>query len=179
MICLVRHGEAEAGWGHAADPGLSALGRKQAETVGKELAREPFDHAFSSPMARCRQTAAPFADLSGLSPEIDPLVSEIPTPEGLEDRVSWLRGFMAGDWQEAPALIADWRQALLDRVDALPGNAVVFTHFIAINTVVGHIKGSGSVTTFRPGHCSVTRLRRTPTGLEIEALGSEAATRIL
>ena len=40
MICLVRHGEAEAGWGTSPDPGLSALGLKQAEAVAEQLASQ-------------------------------------------------------------------------------------------------------------------------------------------
>ena len=37
MIYLVRHGEAAAGWGDHPDPGLSALGQKQAKAVAVEL----------------------------------------------------------------------------------------------------------------------------------------------
>jgi probable phosphoglycerate mutase len=34
---LVRHGEAAAHWGEEEDPGLSALGRQQAERAAGEL----------------------------------------------------------------------------------------------------------------------------------------------
>ena len=179
MICLVRHGEAEAGWGHAADPGLSTLGGQQAEAVGEQLARQPFEQAFSSPMARCQQTSRPFARRSGLTIATEPKVSEIPTPEGLDDRVAWLRGFMAGTWDEALPLLHDWRKALIERVEALPDNTVVFTHFIAINSIVGHLSGSQLVTSFRPGHCSVTRLNKGADGLSVSELGSEAATQVI
>lgn len=179
MIRLIRHGEAAAGWGQADDPGLSPLGHRQAEAVGQALMEEPATTLFTSPMARCQETSLPFARLSGLSPGIETAVSEIPTPDGLEDRVAWLRGFMAGNWQEAPELLTDWRATLLDTVRALPAETVVFTHFIAINTIVGALNGSDDVTSFRPGHCSVTRIRRRKDGLELESLGSEAATRVL
>ena len=36
-IILVRHGEASAGWSVHPDPGLSELGRMQAENSGKGL----------------------------------------------------------------------------------------------------------------------------------------------
>lgn len=179
MIFLVRHGEAEAGWGTAPDPGLSALGHKQAEAVAQTLTGQPITHALSSPMQRCRETSAPFVKASGLSAVIEPDVSEIPTPEGLNDRVAWLRGFMAGDWDAAPAVVADWRESLLARLHTIEDNTVVFSHFIAINTIVGHLTGSEKVTSFRPGHCSVTQLRRDGGRLVVDMLGSEAATKVL
>lgn len=179
MIYLVRHGEASAGWGHVHDPGLSELGVRQARQVAETLRDQAIEQALTSPMARCQQTAAPFSELSGLPAKIDPAVTEIPTPQGLDDRVSWLRGFMSGSWDQAPSIIADWRMALLERAHALNEQTIVFTHFIAINTIVGHIKGSQAVTSFRPGHCSVTKLCRTANGLEIDSLGSEAATQVL
>lgn len=179
MICLVRHGEAASGSGHAADPGLSELGQTQAEAIGQFLSREPFSTAIASPMSRCQQTSRPFARLTGLAIATEPAVSEIPTPEGLDDRIAWLRGFMSGTWDEALPLLHDWRAALLSAVDALPDNTVVFTHFVAINTIVGHADGSQLVTSFRPDHCSVTRLERGKNGLEVTERGSESATRIL
>lgn len=179
MIYFVRHGEAEAGWGTAPDPGLSGLGKKQAEAVAAELSGKAVSRILTSPMQRCRETSAPFARTSGLAPSVEPAVSEIPTPEGLDDRVSWLRGFMAGEWDAAPAVVADWRSTLLSRLETIPDETVVFSHFIAINTIVGHLTGSPVVTSFRPGHCSVTVLTREGGQLALAELGSEAATRVL
>ena len=179
MIYLVRHGEAEAGWGTAPDPGLSELGHKQAEMAAEHLAAHTVTSLFCSPMKRCQETALPFSKRSGLEIETNSLVSEIPTPDGLDDRVAWLRGFMGGDWNAAPALLHDWRTGLLDAVQALPDDTVVFTHFIAINTIAGYLKGEQNVTSFRPGHCSVTILRKMDGGLEVSELGSEASTKVL
>ncbi len=179
MIFLVRHGEAEAGWGHAADPGLSELGHKQAETAAGALKLQDIRHIVASPMARCQQTCAPFAQLSGLEAMTDPDVSEIPTPDGLDDRVAWLRGFMGGDWKAAPPVLHDWREKLLAKANSFSDHTVVFSHFIAINTIVGSLQGSEAVTSFRPGHCSVTQLIKGAGGLSIESLGSEAASQVL
>ena len=179
MIYLIRHGEASAGWGHADDPGLSERGHHQAEAVARSLEAETVGQIVASPMARCQQTALPYAALSGLNVTTDPSVSEIPTPEDLSDRVAWLRGFMSGNWDEALPLLHDWRTRLIDAVTALPDETAVFTHFIAINAIAGHLQGSREVTAFRPGHCSVTRLSKSPAGLRLESLGSEAATQIL
>lgn len=179
MIYFVRHGEAEAGWGTAPDPGLSALGLKQAEAVAAELEKHSVSQILASPMRRCQETSRPYANLSGLPVATDPAVSEIPTPEGLSDRVEWLRGFMAGTWDAAPSAVADWRSDLISRLASIEDETVVFSHFIAINTIVGHLEGSDLVTSFRPGHCSVTILKRDGDTLSVERRGSEAATRVL
>ncbi|MAN75554.1 MAG: histidine phosphatase family protein [Henriciella sp.] len=179
MIYLVRHGEAEAGWGTSPDPGLSALGLKQAEAVAEQLASQPVNQILASPMRRCQETSRPFAGQSGLQVSTEPAVTEIPTPDGLDDRVDWLRGFMAGTWDAAPPVVADWREALVGKLASIENHTVVFTHFIAINTIVGHLSGSDAVTSFRPGHCSVTKLQRENDVLRIVERGSEAATRVL
>ena len=179
MICLVRHGEAAAGWGHANDPGLSPLGKRQAKVVGNKLSTLGFKHGFASPMARCQETSQPFSRKSGIAVATEPNVSEIPTIPGLEDRVSWLKQFMSGTWGEAEPILQDWRAALIATVEALPDHSVVFTHFIAINTIVGYLEGSQAVTSFRPGYCSMTMLERGPSGLSVLERGSEAATQIL
>ena len=46
----------------------------------------------SSPLRRCRETAAPTAQALGVEIEIDPGVGEIPTPKGLSaaERPGWL-----------------------------------------------------------------------------------------
>lgn len=179
MIWLVRHGEAAAGWGEADDPGLSALGHKQAAATAGILADQPIGNIVCSPMQRCQETAAPFATSSSRSILTDPRVSEIPTPPNLDDRRAWLSGFMSGDWSEAPALLHTWKADLLAAISGLDDGTVVFTHFIAINTIVGHLYDKASVTNFRPGHCSITTLDHTSSGLSVAQLGSEAATRVL
>lgn len=179
MICLVRHGEAAAGWGHAKDPGLSPIGLRQAESVGEELSNLGLKHGFASPMARCQQTSLPFSRRTGIAIITEPDVSEIPTLPGLDDRIGWLKQFMSGTWQDAEPVLQDWRTALIATLESIPDESVVFTHFVAINTVVGHLEDSQLVTSFRPGYCSTTKLERGPSGLLVKERGSESATRIL
>lgn len=114
----------------------------------------------------------------GMVPEIVREVSEIDTPEGIGDRVVWLRNLMAGQWPDDETLNA-WRTNMLAKVERLPDNSVVFTHFVAINALVGLIDASKDVLVFRPGYCSVTQLERTSAGLRVDSKGSEAATRVL
>lgn len=179
MIYLIRHGEAAAGWGDHPDPGLSALGAKQAQAVAAQLNAATITHIISSPMQRCRETSAPLSELLSLTPAIAPQVSEIGTPPDIGDRVTWLRGLMAGTWTEAGAPFVDWRARMGAFVDALPARTAVFSHFVAINALCGLLEQDDRVTVFRPGHGSVTRLERRDGRLRVAEYGSEAATRVL
>ena len=67
-LVFVRHGrpmhieDAEG----AADPPLAEVGHEQARRVADWLMTAGIDALYSSPMQRAMQTAAPFADASGL-----------------------------------------------------------------------------------------------------------------
>lgn len=55
--------------GDSADPGLSEIGRIQAETTASFLAQEPIDHIVASTMLRAMQTAEPLAERLGIEIE--------------------------------------------------------------------------------------------------------------
>ncbi|WP_353256429.1 histidine phosphatase family protein [Hyphomonas sp.] len=179
MIWLIRHGEAAAGWGDHPDPGLSAVGAKQAEAVAEILKGAGVQRVVSSPMQRCRETSAPLAAKLGLTPVIAPQVSEIATPPGTADRVDWLRTVMAGTWTSAGPDYSQWRSRMSTFAHDLPDGAAVFSHFVAINALCGSLEQDDRVTMFRPGHCSITRLERRHGQLRVAEYGSEAATRVL
>ena len=179
MIYLVRHGEAAAGWGDHPDPGLSDLGKAQAEAVAQILGTLGATSAICSPMQRCRETSKPFAQSHGLTARIVPEVSEIVAPPGTPDRREWLSGLMTGTWSAAGDQYMRWREALSACVSALPDHTVVFSHFVAINALCGLLEGDDRVTVFRPGHCSVTQLARSDGRLRVAEYGSESATRVL
>ncbi|MEH6488396.1 histidine phosphatase family protein [Hyphomonas oceanitis] len=179
MIYLVRHGEAAATWGDHPDPGLSELGQKQAEAVADILIEAGASTAVCSPMLRCRETVLPFERRMGLVAQVAPEVSEIDTPDDVGDRVTWLRTLMSGDWDAGSHDFTAWRKAMLAFVSGLPGETVVFSHFVAINALVGLIDQDSRVVVFRPGHCSVTRLKRQNGVLSVAEYGSESATRVL
>ncbi len=60
-ITMVRHGQAAAGFSDDLDPGLSALGREQADAAAAALAPIGPQPIIASPLRRCRETAAPLA----------------------------------------------------------------------------------------------------------------------
>lgn len=180
MIFLVRHGEAAAGWGDHPDPGLSELGHRQATGAADTLVRLGATRCLSSPMQRCRETAAPFEALTGAAAVVAPQISEIASPANTIDRPVWLKGIMAGTWPQAGDSYVRWREDMLAFVEALSDQTVVFSHFVAINALAGKLAGHDRVTHFRPAHASITLLKRNPRGgLDLEALGDERASIVL
>jgi probable phosphoglycerate mutase len=57
QLYLVRHGEQDPASDHAANGGLSQLGREQADRLGRRLCTVPFSAIHHSPLARAAQTA--------------------------------------------------------------------------------------------------------------------------
>jgi len=179
MIYLVRHGEAAASWGDHPDPGLSDLGHKQADAAATALLALGAGSAVCSPMQRCRETAAAFERQAGVIAAVEPAVSEIQTPEGVGDRVEWLRGYMAGTWTSEGATHEAWRRRIAEVLARLPDNTVVFSHFVAINAVVSLIDQDERTTVFKPGHCSITKVDFGGAVPRVVEYGSQAATRVL
>ena len=179
MIYLIRHGEAAASWGDHPNPGLSEAGQAQALAVALHLSELGIQNAITSPMARCQETASVFSDRTGLNTVINPSVTEIPTPLEVGDRVTWLRSLMSGTWEPAPDLVQDWRRALIETVSALPEHTAIFTHFVAINAITGHLEDNDRVTVFRPNYCSVTRLAHTDNGIRLIERGQSLETKVL
>jgi broad specificity phosphatase PhoE len=178
-VVLVRHGEAAAGWDGDADPGLSDRGRAQAARAAVDLAAVTGTPVVASPLRRTRETAAPIAAALGVDVVVDAAVGEVVAPPpfaALDQRGPWLRGFMAGRWADAGADLEAWRAGVVSALEALPGDTVVVTHFVAINAAVGAALGDDRVVTFRPGNCSRTVLRIGADGTTVARLGDEADT---
>jgi broad specificity phosphatase PhoE len=181
-LYLVRHAKPASTYGDSIDPGLDATGNAQAIRAADELKNLPHRlPVYTSPLRRCRETAKPLADLWGVQPAVLAEIGEVPSPPlSLKERQEWLRNAMASDWANlqasAPAGSPDyaaWRAALLGAVRAMAGDAVIFSHFIAINVVVGAASGSEQVLSFRPDHASVTVVDVGDDGISIRALGRE------
>jgi broad specificity phosphatase PhoE len=174
-IFLVRHGEASASWSDSPDPVLSALGWQQArETAALLLPQVSIDTIIlSSPLQRARQTAEPLAKQLGSEVNMADAFREIPAPVPLTQRQLWLRQFMREKWSGQSEELVAWRNAAIRHLLSLEQSAVVFTHFLVINAVVGHVLENAATLCFRPAYGSVTRLRYTGSGLELIALGEE------
>lgn len=156
---LVRHGRAAAGWDADPDPGLDATGHEQARAVAARLVELPPRLVATSPYRRCRETAGPIAERWRTVPEVVDELGEIPSPEGvpMDRRGEWLMGAMAGTWADLGSRWTTYRDALLTVVRALAArDAVAFTHFVAINAVIGAATGDDRVMIRSLDNCSVT-----------------------
>lgn len=180
LVRLVRHGRAAAGWNVDPDPDLDDVGRAQAASVAAELAPMGIASIVSSPLLRCRATAAAFADVSGLSVDLRTEVAEIPSPPGvaMNDRGEWLRGALQGTWQQLGGEYVAYRDAVVGFVaDATPGT-VVFSHFVAINAVIGACLGDDRLVIRSLDNCSVTTVSIEDGRLVLVEGGDEADTLI-
>lgn len=187
-LYLIRHARPAASWGEETDPGLDVVGQEQAEAAARTLAqtldRMPI---YTSPLRRCRDTAHPLERLWERSAEVFDEVAELPSPPiDLRSRQEWLRQAMQGTWRElndfAPPASPDylaWRQTLLDSLFRMPRDSVIFSHFIAINVVVGAAQSREEVVCFRPDHASITCVEVERDGLRIVELGRHADTTVL
>jgi broad specificity phosphatase PhoE len=179
-VFLIRHAEPSAAWGEDDDPGLSARGHAQAEAAAVQLARMGVLRVVSSPMRRCRETAAPFERASGLGARVEARVSEVRTPAGIGDRRAWLRenfawaeGASRRDWRSVDAALRVWRDDVLEGVRAMDDGSAVFSHFIAINAIIGAALGRDETIVCRPDHASITEIAVEPGAIRLVKLGAE------
>jgi broad specificity phosphatase PhoE len=187
-LYLVRHAKPAAGWGEDLDPGLDSTGHAQAQATSDLLAKRTGALAIlTSPMKRCRETALPLERSWNSAASVFPAVAEIPAPPlGLAERRDWLVKAMAGTWRElqdsAPPHSPDflsWRADLLAAVQRIPEPAVIYSHFIALNAILGAARGSDNVVCFRPDHASITIIDTDGGSIRIVELGREAITNVL
>ncbi|MEM6581729.1 MAG: histidine phosphatase family protein [Pseudomonadota bacterium] len=180
-IYLVRHGEAAATWAQSPDPGLSQLGHQQAHDVAQALAPklDSIDVSLiTSPMLRARETAQPLANHLQQDVAVLEAFREIQAPVPLADRQRWLRAFMQQQWEEQPEALHTWRDRAFEALLALSHSAVIFTHFLVINALVGQITNEPTTLCCWPDNGSMTHLRLEAGALSVVALGKQLQTRV-
>jgi broad specificity phosphatase PhoE len=180
LLYLVRHGRASAGWNTDPDPGLDPLGRGQAAAVTARLGPLGPLCVVTSPMRRCQETAAPLLSVWGGAARLEPLVSEIPSPEGvpMADRVEWLRIAMAGTWSALGDRYTAFRDGIAGALLACRADTVVFSHFVAINAAIGAATADDRVVMHSLDNCSVTVVEAVDGVLHLREAGHEADTLI-
>ncbi|MCF8466131.1 MAG: phosphoglycerate mutase family protein [Sneathiella sp.] len=175
---LVRHGEAAGSWDSSVDPGLSGVGRLQAQEMARRLNQKVKPvNLFSSPLNRTKETAQPLADIWQREMVIAPNLIEIPSA-GVDfgDRRKWLTEVLQGTWTGQSAHLQGWRSNILDFVKKQASDAVFVTHFVVINAIVGAIEESDKVVVFHPDNCSVTKIRLSEGRMSLIEKGTEAVT---
>jgi broad specificity phosphatase PhoE len=186
-LYVVRHGRVASSPTDAEDPELSAEGQSQALAVAQELlVRLPQPMPIlTSPMRRCRETAAPLSAMWGTPPIVEPRVAEVPgPPPSVFPRDEWLRRSLVAHWPEFielgqtlvdgyHTLLNRWRAGVLEAVLACPHDAVIFSHFVPVNVLTGHATGSDRVACFLPDHTSVTVFETTGMAIRLVERGRE------
>jgi broad specificity phosphatase PhoE len=102
-IYLVQHGDKDRTPG---DPGLTELGRRQAQVTARWLRAMGLREVHSSPLRRARETAEAIARAAGLA---------VRTDSRLRERVNW------DGTQTLAAFLAEWDRSTHDR-DFVLGN---------------------------------------------------------
>ena len=176
-IYLIRHGKAAAGWGESADPGLSPIGQEQAEQASITMQARQVMPIITSPMARARETAVPLAKAWQCTPDVDPRFSEIPTPKQIPvSRKGWIDDILSSSWDTMAPVLQTWREDLLIAVQSLQQDTVVFTHFIAINAIVGFALCDSRVMVFMPDNAAITSVQTQGSSIALLRKGQEMST---
>ena len=185
LLYLIRHGCVADDSATPDDPELGAAGLEQARAVARDLrARLPQPlPILTSPMRRCRETAAPLAELWQLQPRVEPRMIEVPSPPGVA-RQAWLKQALASTWpvleeQDPARRLANWREAVREAVLACRQDSVIFSHYVPINVIVGMALQRDRVVCFRPDNASVTVIETGPGGIRLVEQGREMATRVV
>jgi broad specificity phosphatase PhoE len=183
VIHLVRHGRATGGWDADPDPGLDEFGRVQASALAGRLAGLADGTTpvlVTSPLRRCRETAVPLVERWGVDAVVEPMVAEIPSPEGVPfgQRLPWLRAAMAGAWTDLGPRYVAYRDAVAAYVAGRHEDTVVVSHFVAINAVIGACTGDDRVLIRRLDNTSVTVVTTSAGGLDLVEAGREADTQL-
>lgn len=180
-LFLVRHAEPVTAWGaDDPDPGLSERGHAQAAAAAGALLALGPKIVVSSPMRRCRETAAPLALALKVEPLIEARVSEVAAPAGVSDRRAWLRENFAWaddvkrrNWENVDPALRAWRDDVLMGLRALPADAAVFSHFIAINAILSAALRREETIVHRPNHASITEIAIDGDAIRVMKLGEE------
>ncbi len=180
MLYFVRHGEASSSWDQSTDPGLSEKGHAQAAAAANRLdtLTKPV-RIYSSPLARAQETAAPLAEKWRQDVTIIPGIAEIPSGDiPFEERRAWLNTIMASSWDGQAENLVKWREGILSYLHQSGENAVFFTHFMVLNTIVGAIEQSNEIMCYRPDNCSILQVSLETGEPQIMDRGEEATTAV-
>ena len=184
-LYLVRHGRAAAGWNVDPDPSLDEVGHRQATRVAEVLEKVGPLAIVSSPLVRCQQTARHLAERWNSEVHLEPGVGEIPSPPDhtMETRVEWLREAMRGTWLDVSRTSGEqylaYRDNVVRTIRQMTTDTVIFSHFIAINVVIGAALGDDRLVIASLDNCSVTEVVVGDDGkLSIDEIGREADTLI-
>ena len=191
-LYVVRHGRVAASPADPDDPELSLEGQSQAVMVADALrTRLPRPlPILTSPLRRCRETAAPLSATWKVEPIVEPRIAEVPGPPASAlSREEWLRRALIAEWPELIKLgqtlqdgydttLNSWRTGVLQAVLACPHDAVIFSHFVPVNVLTGRATRSERVACFLPDHTSVTVFETAGEDIRLVERGRELQSKV-
>jgi len=186
-LVLVRH--AQQGVNDLGDPArpkggdapLSALGLRQADAVADELALDPVDAVYCSPLLRAHETARRIAARHRLDPVLDSRLVEVGVYRGLargatvlgelgpdgeqvvEHEFARTRSWAAFPLSESRDEVVARIGAVLDRIRAAHADdsrVVVVCHGGIVNAIIREVIDSDRDMLFYPAHASISRIAR-------------------
>jgi probable phosphoglycerate mutase len=183
-IVLVRHGASASvapGVAHEVlsdgrgDPPLAPEGIRQAKQVATRLQNEPISALFVTPMRRTTETAAPFAEITGLRPVVVSELAEVHLGswEPVEHRIRvetedpvWQLAVREQRWDVIPgaetmAELAGRIRAGIERIVTAVGPGrigVAFVHGGVIGEICRQVVDSEPFAFIYSDNCSITRL---------------------
>lgn len=179
-IYLIRHGEAAQAWDKAPDPNLSQNGVYQAKALAEKyspILQQGDFQLLSSPLARAQQTAIPFQEALNIPVTINSNIAEIPSPGiALADRRNWLKDLLTKNITELKAPQLEWRNNIIQTIQSLEKDTLIFSHFMTINAIIGWINGKEKVVSYYPNYCSITRIEKVGKQFIIRELGAALTT---
>lgn len=168
--------------GEIADPGLSALGRRQAGVLAAWLAgsqpggppAEAVDAVYSSPMVRALETASPVAERLGCPVVVADGLAEYDAEEVVYIPVEELRAERDLRWLElvsgeAIPDLADFKARVVATVERLVAahptqRLVLFCHGGVIGAYLAYVLDIQRVLFFEAGYTSISRVLAASTG---------------
>jgi broad specificity phosphatase PhoE len=189
-LFLIRHADAlpEADeiipGGAYDDLPLSRIGRKQAQALAERLRTMSFHAAYSSPLRRCQETAAPLLRVLRLTATLVPQIREIrlglpyPLPEEIHDPVALTnalqqrqaevvrRAASAGNWDAVPDSEGSrsFRLRVVTAIDQIASRhlgerVLIFAHGGVINAYVAETLGLEQDFFYPSANTSITVIR--------------------
>lgn len=177
-LLLIRHGLPvivdNRATGIEADPGLSALGLRQAEALADWFSNEQIDAVYASPKRRARQTVEPLASRLGVDIMVEPLVNEydqgeleyIPIERLKADGDPRWEAMMKGDDLPNPEAFQTQVVKGMERIiTANPGRTVVVgCHGGVVSAYLAHLLDIQRVMFYEAHYTSVARVAASSTG---------------
>lgn len=163
---------------------LSRVGREQAQALAERLKSMSFNAAYSSPLLRCQETAAPLLEHLRLPLTIVPGIKEVrlgnpfPLPSDTSDLLALTRALQArqieivrlaggsGHWDAIPNSepSRDFRQRVVEAIDGIAlrhkgERVLIFTHGGSINAYIAEALGMEKDFFFPAANTSISVVR--------------------